>query len=248
MKSRVDKVLAGAGFGSRRDIKRVLREHDFRINGVLCRDPAFHFDPEQDRAELDGEPVLFKTRIYLMLNKPGGVVTSTADPVHRTVLDLLDESWQKHDLFPVGRLDYDTGGLLLLTNDGLLSHRLVSPRAGVPKTYIAELEEAVDDELFELYSRRFLEGVTFHDGYTCLPATLEKTTVHRSLALTIHEGKYHQVKKMFRVVGNRVVRLTRVSMGPLNLDPALLPGKMRELTPDEVESLRRAVGMSDPAS
>lgn len=247
MKSRVDKVLAGAGFGSRRDIKRVLREREFRINGVLCRDPAFHIDPELDRAELDGEPVLFRTRVYLMLNKPGGVVTSTADPVHRTVLDLLDDSWQKHNLFPVGRLDYDTEGLLLLTNDGLLGHRLVSPRAGVPKTYVAELEEPVDDELFALYSRRFLEGVTFHNGYTCLPANLAKTEKTRSLALTIHEGKYHQVKKMFRVVGNRVIRLTRVSMGPLKLDPALPPGGMRELTSDEVESLRRAAGMSDSA-
>lgn len=245
MKSRVDKILAGAGFGSRRDIKRVLRERELRINGVICRDPSFHMDPEQDRAELDGEPVLFRALVYLMLNKPGGVVTSTADPIHHTVLDLLDDEWRKHSLFPVGRLDYDTEGLLVLTNDGLLAHRLVSPRAGVPKTYVAELEEPVDDVLFELYSRRFLEGVTFHNGYTCLPATLGRTKGTRFLSLTIHEGKYHQVKKMFRVVGNRVIRLTRVSMGPLNLDTTLAPGGVRELTHVEIESLRRAVGMSD---
>lgn len=245
MKSRVDKVLAGAGFGSRKDIKRVLRKREFRINGTLCRDPAFHIDPERDMVELDGERVVFRSRVYLMLNKPGGVISSTADPFHRTVLDLLDDSWRRYDLFPVGRLDHDTEGLLVLTNDGLLAHRLVSPRAGVPKTYVAELEEPVDDELFELYSRRFLEGVTFHNGYTCLPATLGRAAGKRALSLTIHEGKYHQVKKMFRVVGNRVVRLTRVSMGPLVLDSGLPPGGVRELTSGEIESLRRAVGQGD---
>ena len=243
MKSRVDKVLATAGFGSRRDIKRVLRMHEFRINGTLCRDPSFHMDPDSDVCELDGAPVHIRTRLYLMLNKPQGVVTSTSDPIHRTVLDLLEDPWRSQDLFPVGRLDYDTEGLLLLTNDGLLAHRLVSPRAGVPKTYVAELEEPVDDELFDLYCRRFQEGVTFHNGYTCLPASVEKTPDRHSLALTIHEGKYHQVKKMFRVVGNRVVRLSRVSMGPLSLDPSLPPGAVRELTCTEIESIRRAAGM-----
>jgi 16S rRNA pseudouridine516 synthase len=244
MKSRVDKLLAGAGFGSRRDIKRVLRERTFCVNGVPCRDPSFHVDPEHDQFELDGENWAFRARIYLMLNKPAGVVTSTADPVHRSVLDLLEEPWRGSDVFPVGRLDIDTRGLLLLTNDGALAHRLTSPKTGVEKKYLADLELPVDDDLFAEYARRFSEGVSFHNGHNCLPAKLERAS--KRLALTIEEGKYHQVKKMFRVVGNRVIGLERVSMGPLVLDPGLPPGAVRELTADEITGLREAVGLVDP--
>ncbi len=243
MKNRVDKLLAQAGFGSRRDIKRVLRERNFSVNGTPCRDPAFHIDPETDHFELDGVPWHFKSQVYLMLNKPAGVVTSTADPVHRTVLDLIEEPWRGRGVFPVGRLDIDTRGLLLFTNDGTLAHRLTSPRTGVEKTYIAELELPVDDELYDEYVRRFSDGVTFHNGHHCLPAKLER--VSDKLALTIEEGKYHQVKKMFRVVGNRVVGLERISMGPLVLDPDLPPGGVRELTDDEIQHLRESVGLVD---
>jgi len=244
MKSRVDKLLAGAGFGSRRDIKRVLRERTFCVNGIACRDPSFHVDPEHDQFKLDGENWIFRAKIYLMLNKPAGVVTSTADPVHRTVLDLLEEPWRGSEVFPVGRLDIDTRGLLLLTNDGALAHRLTSPKTGVEKKYLADLELPVDDDLFAEYARRFSEGVAFHNGHNCLPAKLERAS--KRLALTIEEGKYHQVKKMFRVVGNRVIGLERVSMGPLVLDPGLPPGAVRELTADEITGLREAVGLVDP--
>lgn len=242
MKSRVDKILASSGFGSRRDIKRLLRTGLLTINGSTCRDPAQYADPETDTLLLDGELIQLHTQVYLMLNKPSGVVTSTSDPVHRTVLDLLGEPWSTMDLFPVGRLDVTTEGLLLLTNDGKLAHRLLSPRSKVPKRYAATLRDPVDEGLFRLYQQRFAEGVSFHDGYTCLPAEIERLPGDRSFAVTIHEGKYHQVKKMFRVVDNYVEHLVRLSMGPIVLDPGLAPGCVRELTVQELESLRLATG------
>ncbi len=249
MKSRLDKILAGAGFGSRRDIKRILRERELTVNGVVRVDPATPVDPESDEIALAGKRLSIRERVYLMLNKPAGVVTSTDDPLHRTVMDLFDEPWSRMDLFPIGRLDIDTEGLLVITNDGPLTHRLTSPKSGVDKTYLAALRDPVDDETFAEYGRRFREGVTFHDGYTTLPATLERATAEdgalppgtspeAALRVTIQEGKYHQVKKMFKVVGNEVVFLKRLSMGSLVLDPRLAPGRYRELTGTEIDILR----------
>lgn len=250
MKDRLDKLLAANGLGSRRDAKRLMRAGGLTVNGVVCTDAALIVDPDTDVIHLDGQILLLKRDIYLMLNKPAGVITSTEDPDHDTVMDLLAEPWCNMKLFPVGRLDADTEGLLVLTNDGPLTHRLTSPKTGVDKTYYAELRDAVADEAFADYERRFREGVTFRDGYTCLPAVLERAAVPmpgREVAtrpaadrifLTIQEGKYHQVKKMFHAVGNEVAYLRRVSMGNLGLDPALVPGEYRELTAAEIDILR----------
>ncbi len=252
MKSRIDKILASNGFGTRKDVKRILHTRTVAVNGVVCRDAGTAVDPETDRIELDGSPIRLRTDIYLMLNKPAGVITSTEDPDHDTVMDLLAEPWSKMGLFPVGRLDIDTEGLLILTNDGPLTHRLTSPKTGVDKTYFVRLRDPVDDALFADYGARFRDDITFRDGYTCLPAKIARAGVESPGAavgadaehaerscflLTIQEGKYHQVKKMFKVVGNEVVYLKRVSMGKLALDPALEAGSYRELTEAEAELL-----------
>ena len=264
MKSRLDKLLAENGWGSRRDIKRILRERELTVNDVTRTDPAFRVDPDSDLVALNGRPVVLRTFSYLMLNKCAGVVTSTSDPVHRTVMDLIGSPWSSMGLFPVGRLDVDTEGLLVLTNDGPLTHRITSPKSGCEKAYLARLRDPVDDPTLEDYRRRFLEGVTFHDGYTCMPAVIERARVVESpvagapsaralsvdgssaddssacleVRVVIREGKYHQVKKMFKAVGNEVVYLKRLSMGRLSLDPALPPGRYRELTEDEIALLR----------
>jgi 16S rRNA pseudouridine516 synthase len=240
MKSRLDKILAGNGFGSRRDIKRILREGTLLVNGCVCRDPSIQVDSEADELVLDGAPLSIRSSVYLMLNKCAGVITSTDDPEHRTVIDLLDEPYSRMELFPIGRLDLDTEGLLVITNDGPLTHRLTSPKTGVDKTYFARLRDPVDDAMFADYAARFHAGVSFHDGYTCQPAFLVRS--EDGFLLTIQEGKYHQVKKMFKVVGNEVVYLKRVSMGSLALDPSLSPGEYRELTGEEIAALRADVG------
>jgi 16S rRNA pseudouridine516 synthase len=194
-----------------------------------------------------------------MLNKPAGVITSTADPNHDTVLSLLRPPFSGMSLFPVGRLDVDTEGLLILTNDGILCHRLTSPRTGTDKTYLARLRDPLDEAAFADYRARLSTGVTLGDGMLCQPARLSRadSTVSGDsslgdaagagslVLLTIQEGKYHQVKRMFKMLGNEVVYLRRVAMGDLALDPALAPGEYRELTPEEVAGLRAACGLTE---
>lgn len=260
MKSRLDKLLADNGWGSRRDIKRLLRERSLTVNGAACRDPSIRVDPETDALALDDLPIMIREFVYLMLNKPAGVVTSTSDPDHATVIDLLGEPWASMGLFPIGRLDRDTEGLLVITNDGPLTHRLTAPKSGCPKAYLARLRDPVDEALFREYERSFREGVSFHDGYTCMPASLSRAMkacvatpgdamtaapgadALRDFRVVIHEGKYHQVKKMFKAVGNEVAFLKRLSMGGLDLDPALAPGAFRELTAEEIRLLREGPG------
>lgn len=251
MKLRLDKILASNGYGSRKDVKRIIHTRTLAVNGIICTDGAALLDPETDRIELDGAPVKLRTDVYLMLNKISGVITSTMDSDHRTVMDLLDEPYSRMDLFPVGRLDGDTEGLLIITNDGPLTHRLTSPKTGVDKTYFARLRDPVDSELFAEYEKRFREDITFHDGYTCLPASISRSgplslssVGPDEVFLTIQEGKYHQVKKMFKVVGNEVVYLRRVSMGSLVLDSSLAPGSYRELTAEEIVLLRKQSGVN----
>jgi len=239
MKIRLDKILSSNGYGSRRDVKSILRRGTFTINGTVCCDASAMADPENDVFALDGEKIRILTTVYLMLNKPSGVITSTDDPNHRTVMDLLGSPWSGMELFPVGRLDLDTEGLLVITNDGPLTHRLTSPKTGVDKTYYARLRDPVDEELLADYQKRFLEGITFHDGYKCLRAKLDRAGNETDgMFLTIQEGKYHQVKKMFISIGNEVSYLKRVSMGNLLLDPLLAPGSYRELTTEEIMTLR----------
>lgn len=240
---RLDKVLSNMGYGSRADLKKMVKQGGIIVNGSLAKDPGMHVDPYQDAIEVEGEKVLYREFIYLMLHKPPGVISATEDMRDRTVLDLLHKSYLIYEPFPVGRLDKDTEGLLLLTNDGKLAHELLSPRKHVPKTYEADVAGRVTESDIAHFS----QGVTLDDGYVTLPAELTVLSTEEreegplsKISLTIHEGKFHQVKRMFEAVGKKVVYLKRVRMGELMLDESLPIGSYRELTADELAILGKS--------
>jgi len=240
---RLDKLLAHAGRGTRSEIKRAVRLGRVEVNGQTARDPGMTVDPAADEVRWDGEPVRYREHVYFMLNKPPGVVSATEDRRERTVADLLRPEDRSRNPFPVGRLDKDTEGLLLLTSDGRLAHELLSPKKHVDKVYEALVAGAVGDADV----RAFAAGVTLDDGYRTMPAELVVRSVEEkddgplsSVVVTIREGKFHQIKRMFGALGKRVVRLRRVAMGPLRLDPNLAPGEYRELTEDEMKALAAA--------
>ncbi|WP_238649377.1 pseudouridine synthase [Paenibacillus piscarius] len=243
-KQRIDKVLSHMGIGSRSEIRKQAKQGLITVNGAVVKDSGAHVDPVQDRIEVGGEPVLYQEHIYLMMNKPPGVLSATEDKRDRTVLDLLKPEHALFEPFPVGRLDKDTVGLLLLTNDGQLAHELLSPRKHVPKTYEATVEGEVD----AADVAAFAAGVELEDGYVTLPAELRILNRERGrqvlsyISLTITEGKFHQVKRMFIAVGKKVVFLKRVSMGSLTLDESLPQGACRELTAGELELLKSGAG------
>ncbi|PAE19411.1 16S rRNA pseudouridine(516) synthase [Bacillus sp. 7504-2] len=232
---RIDKMLANLGYGSRKDVKKLLKDGVVKVNDKLVKDAKEHVNPEEDVVTLFGEVVEYKEFIYLMMNKPPGVVSATEDHYERTVVDLLEMEDAIFSPFPVGRLDKDTEGLLLLTNDGQLSHRLLSPKKHVPKTYFA----VIDQEVSEEDVTAFKKGVMLDDGYVTKPGelTILKTGLRSDIELTITEGKFHQVKRMFEAVGKKVLYLKRISMGPLELDETLELGEYRELTEHEIKSL-----------
>ncbi|WP_127588638.1 pseudouridine synthase [Paenibacillus koleovorans] len=238
---RLDKILAHMGYGSRSEIKRLVKMKAVVVNGKPVSDSGLQVNPYEDRIEVDGETVVYKEFIYLMMNKPDGVISATEDNRDRTVIDLLEEKFRHFDPFPVGRLDKDTEGLLLLTNDGKLSHNLLSPRKHVPKMYFAEVQGLVNERDRAVFEA----GVTLDDGYVTMPAKLSILSLDEREAgglsrieLTIMEGKFHQVKRMFEAVGKKVLYLKRMSMGALLLDEHLEPGQYRELTEDERQSLQ----------
>ncbi|MEW8968371.1 pseudouridine synthase [Exiguobacterium alkaliphilum] len=233
---RIDKLLANMGYGSRKDVKLLLKQGAVQVDGQPVKDAKRHVKPETEVVTVFGEAVDYKPFVYLMMNKPEGVVSATEDQVETTVLELIDPSYAHYELFPVGRLDKDTTGLLLLTNDGAFNHALMSPRKHVDKVYIAEIdgEMTVDDV------RRFAEGVELEDGYTTKPARLEvisRNGRRSMIRLTLSEGKYHQVKRMVAAVGKHVERLERIQIGTLELDPTLERGAYRELTQEEYDAL-----------
>ncbi|WP_339251076.1 pseudouridine synthase [Sporosarcina sp. FSL W8-0480] len=233
---RLDKLLANMGFGSRKEVRQLLKKGAIQVNNELVKDPARHVDPEMDEVTILGERIVYREFIYLMLHKPQGVISATEDFRDRTVIDLLDDEYRHFEPFPVGRLDKDTEGLLLITNDGKLAHELLSPKKEVPKTYYAHIEGVVTEDDIE----RFAEGVTLDDGYFTKPGKLRilKSDNISEIELTITEGKFHQVKRMFEAVGKRVVYLKRLTMGTLSLDEGLNLGEYRELTEEELASLR----------
>ena len=232
---RIDKVLSNLGYGSRKDVKKLLKDGAVKVNNVVVKDAKQHVDPEKDSVTLNGEEIQYREFIYLMMNKPPGVISATEDNRDETVIDLLEVEDLVFEPFPVGRLDKDTEGLLLITNDGQLSHRLLSPKKHVPKTYFAVIDGEVTDEDIEA----FKNGVTLDDGYETKPGELVilKSGFTSDIELTITEGKFHQVKRMFQAVGKRVIYLKRLSMGPLMLDETLELGEYRELTDEELEML-----------
>lgn len=245
-KERLDKLLAHEGFGSRKDIRKLLRNCEVLVNGSRTYDPATQVDAENDTISVDGEEINLHKNLYLMMNKPQHYVCSTKEGDHETVFDLLDDSlrtpYLQDKLHLVGRLDMDTEGLLLFTTDGELTHRLISPKSHISKTYLCGLEHTETAEHQAAITAKFESGIEVgpednEQGFTAQPAQitwLNDTTAH----LTIYEGKYHQVKRMFAAVGNKIVYLKRISMGQLQLDESLELGEYKELSESDLQLLQ----------
>ena len=233
-KIRLDRFLAEMNAGTRSELKKNIRKGQAAVNGTVIKDPGCLLDGGET-VEYQGREYVCERTAYYMLNKPAGVITATKDEKQTTVLELLGEG-RRRDLFPVGRLDKDTEGLLLITNDGDLAHRLLSPAHHVNKTYFARTNGALTRE----DAAAFSEGIVLGEDFTAMPAELEiLTSGEQSEArVTIREGKFHQVKRMFAARGKEVVYLKRLAMGPLELDPALRPGEYRKLTETEIEQLK----------
>lgn len=231
---RLDKILSQSGYGSRKDVKKMIKQGQVSVNGQLTKDAGTQVDPAADVIKVSGEQVLFQENIYIMMNKPDGVLSSTRDGMTETVIDLLAGEFSHRNLFPVGRLDKDTEGLILLTDNGKLAHRLLSPKNQVAKVYYVEVEGHLEDEDVAV----FRSGIEL-DDFTTLPATLEiiETGDVSKAFVTICEGKFHQIKRMMKAIDKEVLYLKRLSLGPLKLDPSLESGQWRELTEDEIQSL-----------
>lgn len=227
---RLDKVLASTGRWSRREAKELIREGRVLVDGHLAGSGEQKVDPAGTALLVDGQAVAVSRFTYVMLHKPAGVLSATEDPRQETVLDLLPEHLRRRGLFPVGRLDKDTEGLLLLTDDGTLAHRLLSPKKHVDKRYYARL----DGPLGPADQAAFREGIVLADGTRCMSAELELLGDGREVLVTLHEGKFHQIKRMTLSRGVAVCYLKRLSMGPLHLDPGLPKGGWRLLTDEEV--------------
>ncbi|WP_297522428.1 pseudouridine synthase [uncultured Clostridium sp.] len=233
---RLDKILSNLGYGTRKEIKKVIKQGIVSVNGVLIKDANAKVNPEEDKIFVGDEEVFYREFIYLIMNKPAGVISATFDNRDETVVDLLHPEHQTFEPFPVGRLDKDTVGLLLLTNDGELNHKLISPKSGVNKIYFAHInEEVTEDDI-----KAFEKGVTLSDGYKCLPGKLEIVENCGDMAkvhITIQEGKFHQVKRMFEARDKKVTYLRRVKFGNIDIDESLEEGEYRELTQDELNLL-----------
>ena len=229
---RLDKYLAIAGLGSRKDVKKIIRNGRVVVNDFVQRKDDAHIDPDIDQIFVDELPVSVLLNVYIMLNKPQGVISATEDEESTTVLDLIDIPLPK-DVFPVGRLDKDTEGLLLLSNDGPMAHRLLSPKRKVDKVYYVKCK----DSLTELMIKQLEQGVDIGDDTLTAPAEVILES-ESSMFLTITEGRYHQVKRMLHAVDNEVIYLKRLRMGPLVLDESLNPGEWRLCTEDEITVLK----------
>ncbi len=255
---RIDKVLAFLGVGTRKEVKKLCRAGLVTVNGELVKDSSEKLDPEVDELAVDGQVMKYRKYIYIMLHKPAGVISAREDFQHRTVTDILPDEYQIFEPSPVGRLDKDTEGLLILTNDGQFTHRVLSPKKHVDKVYYVEVNRSLTEGDF----RKLEDGVVLEDGYETMPARVTMLTssqqaetqeaqadnykglvpespaspyCRQRFLLTIHEGKYHQVKRMAESVGSEVVYLKRIAMGNLYLDPDLLAGDSRELTESELQ-------------
>lgn len=229
---RLDKIISATGKKSRREVREMVRQGRVLVDGKPAPAADMKVDPQTAVILLDGEPLGYEKFTYVMLHKPAGVLTATEDRRQETVLDLLPPELRRRALSPVGRLDKDTEGLLLLTNDGQLAHRLLSPKSHVDKVYYARVDGALEPGDIEA----FAAGMTLGDGLECLPAGLEILSPTEAL-VTLREGKFHQVKRMLAARGKPVLYLKRLSMGRLRLDPALAPGAWRMLTEEERSAL-----------
>ena len=230
---RIDKLISSMGIATRREIAQNAKRGLVLVDGVPMRDPSRHIDPEKNTVTYLGEPIRYRRFVYVMLNKPEGYVSATDDPRLPYVLELLPECYRKMELFPVGRLDRDTTGLMILTNNGPLAHALLSPKHHVEKEYrfTAERELCADAE------EQFEKGITIDGGELCKSARLVPDADRMGGVIVLTEGKYHQIKRMLEAIGNRIVRLERICFGKIPLDPTLARGEFRELREDEIQLL-----------
>lgn len=232
---RLDKFLGNHGFGTRKEVKLLVKRGAVKVNDVVVKKSDIKIVPENDTVTVYNEVVMYEPFVYIMLNKPAGYISSTKDYKDETVLELI-EGFEHYELHPVGRLDKDTEGLLILTNDGQFSHDVLSPRKHVNKTYFARVNGYVTDDTVEL----FKAGITLDDGYKAMPAELQIISAGEisEIELVIQEGKFHQVKRMFKAVDMTVIYLKRIKMGGLPLDESLTPGAYRKLTLEEINFVK----------
>lgn len=232
---RLDKYLADMGIGTRSEVKKTIKKGQVLVNGALQNKPEAKISIGTDLVSYQGKNIQYKEFVYYMLHKPAGCVSAVKDNIYPTVLSYI-ENPNQYELFPVGRLDVDTEGLLLITNDGALAHELLSPKKHIAKTYYAKINDIVTEKEKQL----FLEGLDIGDDKKTLPAELEiiKSDAESEILLSITEGRYHQVKRMFEAVGKKVLYLKRVSMGSLTLDEQLDKGSYRPLTEEEIKGLK----------
>ena len=226
---RIDKFLSMQGIASRKEAAKAAKSGGVTVDGEVVRDLSRHIDPDKNRVSYLGEQVGYSEFVYIMLNKPTGYVSATDDKSLPFVTELLDERYRKMELFPVGRLDKDTVGLMILTNDGKLAHRLLSPKHHVEKKYYFEADEPLPDNVVTA----FREGIVLRDGYECKEAGIELYEDKKSGVITLTEGKYHQIKRMIASFNNRVTYLERISFGKIELDRTLSRGEWRPLTEEE---------------
>lgn len=232
MMERLDKFLAAQGKGTRKEVGRLIRSGAVAVDGVPVRDPAAKVDPSRQTVAVGGNPILWQEHLYIMMNKPAGVLSATEDRRQKTVLDLLPEDLRRRGLFPAGRLDKDTTGLLLITDDGELAHKMLSPKSHVYKQYRAQLDAPVE----EADIQAFAAGVAW-EGEQYAPARLWVEQDPRAAFVEIREGRFHQVKRMFQARGKTVLQLKRLKIGGLWLDSTLQEGECRLLTPQEIQAI-----------
>ena len=232
---RLDRFLANSGVGTRKEVKEILKKRKIKVNDSIITDGSIHIDENKDAVKYEEKEISYKPFIYIMMNKPDGVISATEDDEHRTVIDLLGNKYRTYSVFPIGRLDIDTEGLLILTNDGILTHNLLAPNKHVDKKYYVELKNPVLKSDIE----KLENGIELENGFVtknAKVAVIENT--ENKVYITITEGKYHQVKRMFKAVNNKVLYLKRVQMGNLKLDDKLKVGEYRELTEKEINILK----------
>lgn len=230
---RIDKLIASQSTLSRAEVKKLVKSNLVRVNGQAVKRSEEKFETSNIKIEINGNTLDFKQNIYIMLNKPKGVVSATRDPKAKTVVDLVPQKLFRNGLFPAGRLDSDTTGFVIITDDGDFAHRILSPKNHIKKTYEAILAQP----LLESDIKRLEQGIELADGTKCMSAQVEviETSPNTIARIKICEGKYHQIKRMFAAVGNNVMELRRTAMGNMKLDHLLLPGECRELTIEELK-------------
>ena len=236
MIQRIDKIISSQMNISRNDARSLIKGGSVSCDDSVVTDSAFKADAEKSEITVNGKPLFYKEHIYIMMNKPEGVVSATNDPKTKTVIDIVPESMKRKNLFPAGRLDKDTVGFMLITDDGDFAHRILSPSKHVEKTYVAHLRDVLSGE-----GKAILEkGAVLSDGTECMDARVRIIDDEgKKVEITIREGKYHQIKRMFASVGNEVVFLKRIAMGGLLLDNSLLPGECREISAEELEMIEK---------